>query len=266
MTFRVAVAQTAPQVGDVGANLSDAEHTIAALGDHADLVVFPELFTTGYRREGMDHAALAEGLADGASTGRLSEAAANARLAVVGTVLETADGLVYDTAIVIDASGTLVGSYRKSHLYPAEREHFAPGDGLKVVDIGAARIGLAICFEHAFPEIFTELALGGANVIAIPSAVPVGYEYLLELRTRARAQDNQVFVAASNLVGFDGASRWCGQSMIVGPQGDVLAAAGRDRPEVIQAILDPARVTTEREQEPVLANRRPELYPHLARR
>jgi hypothetical protein len=75
---------------------------------------------------------------------------------------------------------------------------------------------------------------------------------------------NQVFVAASNLVGFDGVTDWCGRSMIVGPRGEVLAAAGGDEPATIEAVLDPAQVAAEREQEPALTNRRPELYPHLA--
>jgi predicted amidohydrolase len=265
MTLRLAVAQTAPRVGDVEANLAGAERTIADLTGRADVVVFPELFTTGYRREGMDHVALAEPLAGGPSVTRLGRAAAAAGLAVVGTILEAADGRIYDSAVVIGADGALAGSYRKSHLYPAERAYFAAGDRLEVIDAGAARIGLAICFEHAFPEIFAELALGGAELIAIPSAVPVGYEYLLELRTRARAQDNQVFVAAANLTGFDGVNDWCGASMIVGPRGDVLVAAGRE-PGVVGVDVEVAAAAAERRQEPVLANRRPALYPHLADR
>lgn len=265
MTIRIAVAQTSPTVGDVEANLEAAERTIAGLAGGADVVVFPELFTTGYRREGMDHAALAEPLDGGPTVTRLGRAAASAGLSVVGTILEAAGGRVYDTALVVDATGDLAGSYRKSHLYPAERAHFAPGDRLEVVDVGPTRIGLAICFEHAFPEIFAELALAGAELIAIPSAVPVGYEYLLELRTRARAQDNQVFVAAANLTGFDGVNDWCGGSMIVGPRGNVLAAAGRE-PGVIRAELDAAAVAAERRQEPVLVNRRPDLYRRLAER
>ena len=264
MTLRVSVVQTAPRVGDVEANLAAAETTIAGLAGRADVVVFPELFTTGYRLDGVDHAAFAERLPDGPSITRLRAAAAGAAVALVGTVLEAADGVVYDTAVVIGADGALAGTYRKSHLYPAERAHFAAGDGLEVVDAGVARIGLAICFEHAFPEIFTELAIGGAELIAIPSAVPIGFEYLLELRTRARAQDNQLFVVAANLVGFDGVTEWCGRSMIVGPRGQVLAAAGGGDPEVIRAELDAQLTTDERLQEPILVNRRPGLYPHLA--
>jgi predicted amidohydrolase len=265
VTVRVAVAQTAPRVADVERNLVEIERIIAGLAGRSDVVVFPELFTTGYRREGMDHAALAEPLPGGMSILRLGAAAVSAQLAVVGTILEVADGCIYDTAIVIGADGRLAGSYRKSHLYPAERAHFAAGDRLEVVDAGITRIGLAICFEHAFPEIFTELALRGAELIAIPSAVPVGYEYLLELRTRARAQDNQVFVAAANLVGFDGANDWCGTSMIVGPRGDVLATGGSSV-GVIRADVEASDVAAERSQEPVLINRRPDLYPNLASR
>lgn len=262
MSTRIAVAQTAPVVGDVVSNLAAAEAVVDRLAGSVELVVFPELFTTGYRREGMDHARLAEPL-DGPSVRRLGSVAGRSGVAIVGTILEADEGRVYDTAVVIGADGRLAGSYRKTHLYPEERAYFAAGERLEIVDAGVARIGLAICFEHGFPEIFTELALGGAELIAIPSAVPAGYEYLLELRTRARAQDNQVFVVAANLVGFDGVTDWCGESMIVGPRGDVLASAGRE-PGVISAELDARRVVAERGQEPVLANRRPDLYPHLA--
>jgi predicted amidohydrolase len=264
-SVRVAVAQTAPTVGDVDANLSDARARIDSLAGRADVVVFPELFTTGYRRAGIDHLGLAESIPGGRSLATLADAAASAHLAVVGTILEREGETVYDTAIVLDARGQLVGRYRKSHLYPAERAYFGQGDEMIVARAdGELRIGLAICFEHAFPEVFTELALAGANLVAIPSAVPVGYEHLLELRTRARAQDNQLFVAAANLVGFDGETQWCGGSVIVDPRGTVLAGAGSDPGEIV-AIVDLAEIATERKQEPALANRRPELYRHLAR-
>lgn len=264
MSARVAVAQTAPRVGDLEANVADAEATIHALGGRAELVILPELFSTGYRREGFDHAAMAEPIPDGPTVRRLSGAAAAAGVGVIGTILERADGQVYDTALVIGAQGQLVGRYRKTHLYPAERPYFASGEELVVASMSSMRIGLAICFEHAFPEVFTELALGGAELVAIPSAVPVGYEYLLELRTRARAQDNQVFVAAANLVGFDGATSWCGRSMIVNPRGEIVAAADSDGTGTIIAEIDVRQNAAERMQEPALSNRRPELYRHLA--
>lgn len=261
---RVAVAQTAPRLGDVEANLAEAEGWIAGLAGHADLVVFPELFTTGYNRDVLDHAALAEPLPDGPTARRLGAAAASAGIAVAGTILERAGSTVFDTAIVFDRDGRLVAHYRKSHLHPEELRIFGQGDELLVVPLGPdLRLGLAICFEHAFPEIFAELALAGANLIAIPSAVPEGFAYLLGLRTRARAQDNQVFVAASNLGGDDGRTRWCGRSVIVDPRGEILAAAGAGDAAQIVAELDLGLIAREREQEPVFGHRRPELYRRL---
>ncbi|HEX2142829.1 MAG TPA: carbon-nitrogen hydrolase family protein [Candidatus Limnocylindria bacterium] len=263
MSVRVAVAQTAPSIGEVDANVAAVERLVGSLAGSTDLLVLPELFTTGYRRDGLDHAALAEPIPQGSSLQRLSRAVEAANLSLVGTVLEAADGQVYDTAVVIDPQGEVAATYRKTHLYPAERAHFGAGDRLVTTHVAGLHVGLAICFEHAFPEIFTELALAGAELIAIPSAVPVGFEHLLDLRTRARGQDNQVFVAAANLVGFDGQTQWCGSSMIVGPRGEVLARAGANSAEVIVAEIETAAISDERREEPALANRRPALYPRL---
>ena len=258
---RVAAVQSSPILGAVSHNVEQAVRRISALRGRADLVVFPELFTTGYNRERLDHAQLAESLDDSPTVSRLTAAAADARVALTGTLLERDGAAIYDTAIVIDSDGRLVGRYRKTHLYPAEQPYFTRGDGLLVVAVGdGLKLGLAICFEHAFPEIFTELALLGANLIAIPSAVPDGFDYLLELRTRARAQDNQLFVVASNLVGFDGQTRWCGRSAIIDPRGEALAVADAEGEAVLIAELDLDEIGRERRQEPVLASRRPELY------
>jgi predicted amidohydrolase len=124
-----------------------------------------------------------------------------------------------------------------------------------VAPTAAGRLGLMICFEHAFPEIATALALAGAEVLAIPSAVPTGYEHLMVLRTRARAQDNQLFAVACNLTG----GPFCGRSLIAGPDGAVLAAAGEDE-SVLRATIDLGAIERERRNEPALALRRPELY------
>ncbi len=260
-SLTVAVAQFAPEVGAVERNLGAARRRIMDMAGRADLVVFPELFTTGYRREGMDHASLAEAIPEGRTVQQLADAARSAGVAVAGTILERGGPAIYDTAVLITGNGDLAARYRKTHLYPAERRFFAAGDELVVAPIGkGVRVGLAICFEHAFPEIFSTLALRGATLIAIPSAVPVGYEYLLDLRTRARAQDNQVYVAAANLVGFDGETGWCGRSAIVDPRGVVIASAGADEEAMIVATLDLGLIERERDQEPALAHRRPEIY------
>jgi predicted amidohydrolase len=182
------------------------------------------------------------------------ELAAETGATIVVGLLEQDGDRLYDTAVVVAPEGTVV-PYRKSHLYPPERSRFTAGDELLQVETPAGRLGVMICFEHAFPEIATALALEGAEVIAIPSAVPRGYEHLLTLRSRARAQDNQLFVVAANLAG----NGFCGGSLIVDPRGEVLAHAGTSE-ETIRARLDLDAIAREREREPALRLRRPVLY------
>ena len=212
------------------------------LDGEPDLIVAPELCVTGYD---LDHLGghghqLAETL-QGPTVALVAELAAERRATVVVGLLEADDGRLYDSAVVAGPDGVLA-SYRKSHLYPPETAVFAAGDRLLTTPSTAGHLGLMICFEHAFPEIATTLALDGAQVLVIPSAVPVGYEHLLALRTRARAQDNQVFAVASNLTG-DG---FCGGSMIVDPRGEVSpppSRGGRHRGHH-RPGGDPARAAT----------------------
>jgi predicted amidohydrolase len=172
-------------------------------------------------------------------------------------VLEGADDALYDSTVTITPEGKVTG-YRKTHLYPPELESFTPGDALGVVTTPAGTLGPLICFEHAFPEIATTLALGGAEILVIPSAVPLGYEHLLTLRTRARAQDNQVFAIGCDMTGHG----FCGHSLVVDPKGQVLASAGVEE-TVLTARLDLDAVPRERVGEPALQLRRPELYRRL---
>jgi predicted amidohydrolase len=162
---------------------------------------------------------------------------------------------IVEVAVVQLAAVPGAVEHRKTHLYPPGRAHFVPGDRLATVATPVGRLGPMICFEHAFPEVATALALEGAQLLVIPWAVPYGYEHLLTLRTRARAQDNQLFAIASNLAG----NVFCGGSLIVDPRGDVLAQAGTGD-EVVRAAVDLDEIEREREREPALALRRPELH------
>lgn len=258
----VAVVATTPTLGAVRNNIAVLADTMCKLSGIADLLVLPELFATGYHLTELDLAAAAEPL-DGQTVTELCDLARANSLALIGAVLEADGRAVYDTALVVDRRGQLVTSYRKTHLHPSEAGRFTQGDELVVAEIDSGlRIGLAICVEHAYPEIFTELALAGAQLVAVPAAVRASYGYLLELRTRARAQDNQLFVATANFAGDDGHTAWCGGSMIVDPRGTVLTTTADSAGWAI-AELDLSRQLREREQEPVLARRRPELYARL---
>jgi len=270
-TIRVAALQMNCQLGNITANLTQAETLLTRVAGQADIACLPELFTTGYNLDELaeDLFDLAEPVpatpneAAGPTVARLRELAAQLDLAIIAGLAEhdpLVTGLLYDSMVLINRHGHLCGRYRKSHLYPAEHRFFRPGDALPIFELDGLRVGLAICFEAAFPPIFSTLALQGAQFVFNPSAVPVGYCYLQDLRTRARAQDNQFFVIAVNHVGAEGKVTYCGQSQIADPRGDVLALAPEDQPAAIVAELDLELIRNQRLQEPILRGFRPEFY------
>lgn len=253
-TIDAVALQFVADPGTRDANLDRFARAVRACGG-VDLIVTGELVNSGYDLDwiGEHGAESAEGL-DGPTVTLTGELAAESGATLVIGLLEADSGRLYDSAAVVTPTGE-VAVYRKSHLYPPERSRFTAGDELLQLQTPAGRLGVMICFEHAFPEIATALALAGAEILAIPSAVPHGYEHLLTLRSRARAQDNQVFVVAANLAG----NGFCGGSLIVDPRGEILAQAGTGE-ETIRATLDLAAIERERMQEPALRLRRPALY------
>ena len=254
-TVDVAVIQFSAKPGDVSGNVRRLTDEVRRYGPGADLVVAPELATTGYDLDLFrDEASDLAGPLTGPAVEALTRATVEVATTLVCGVLELADEAIYDALVTITPDGS-VTSYRKTHLYPPEMESFAAGHALGVVHTPAGALGPLICFEHAFPEIATTLALRGAEILVIPSAVPIGYEHLLTLRTRARAQDNQVFAIGCDMTGYG----FCGHSLVVGPRGEVLASAGPEE-TVLTAHLDLGAVPREREVEPALRLRRPELY------
>lgn len=266
----VAAVQMNAKLGDPAANLERAEALLSGADGRADVACLPELFSTGYNLAllGNNLLDLAEPIPDGPTTTRLAGLARQFNLAIIAGLVERdpdVTGLIYDTTVVIDRRGELVGRYRKSHLYPDEHRFFTSGNELPVFSLNGLTIGIAICFEHAFPQIFTTLALRGAQVIFNPSAVPVGFSYLQDLRTRARAQDNQCFVVAVNHVGPEGDVTYCGGSQVANPRGEVIACAPEDAEGVITAELPLDLILNQRWQEPIFRCFRPGLYEPQAR-
>ena len=260
----VGLVQMRCELGNKAANLERAEHLLAELAGRAGIACLPEMFEVGYDLEGVGSALfeLAEPV-PGPVTEHLARLARRLRLAIVAGVAERdpdLEGLLYDTAVLLDSRGELVGRYRKAHLHPSEHGFFRPGSELPVFALAGLRIGIAVCFEHAFPQIFTTLARRGAELVVNPSAVPVGFGHLQDLRTRARAQDNQIFVAAINHVGKEGAVTYCGRSQVADPRGEVVAMAPDAAPAAVVAELDLELIRQQRRQEPVFRALRPELY------
>ena len=263
-TVTVAAVQMTCRLGERSANLARAETLLEQVAGEAQIACLPETFNTGYNLDTLGDAlfSLAETV-PGPTTEYLGKVAQRLNLALVVGLVERepqVEGLIYDTAVLIDRHGELVARYRKTHLYPAENAYFRPGNRIDVIGLAGLKVGVAICFEHAFPQIFTTLSLQGAQVVFNPSAVPVGYGYLQDVRIPARAQDNQIFVVAVNHVGREGDVTYCGRSQIANPRGEVVALAADDAEGVVTAKLPLDLIWNQRRQEPIFRGFRPELY------
>lgn len=261
---------------DKAANLAAAEAAITqAAAAGARLVVLPELWT--YLGPASGNRANAEPI-PGPATMRLAALAYRHSLILHGgSLLELPDeapddARPYNTAVLFDANGRQIATYRKIHLFDAAPRDNAPpyqesatvaaGDAVVTAEVGGLRLGLATCYDLRFPELFRALALLGAEVLLLPAAFTreTGRDHWEPL-VRARAIENGCYVIAAGQVGtFPPRRLTHGHSMIVDPWGKVLAEADGEEPGIITAEIDTARVADVRRRIPALANRRPEVY------
>jgi predicted amidohydrolase len=172
----------------------------------------------------------------------------------------------FNTTLVFDRAGALAAHYRKIHLYDVEipgrvsykeSATVAAGTGVARVTVDGVEVGLSICYDLRFPELYRRLAVDGATVLVVPAAfmMHTGRDHW-EVLLRARAIENQCYVLAAGQIGDHEPARTCfGRSMVVDPWGTVVAQAP-DTVGIVVADLDPARVTTIRTEVPSLANRR----------
>ncbi|NGM82814.1 carbon-nitrogen hydrolase family protein [Paenibacillus sp. 7124] len=266
--LNVGLVQMDSVIKDIESNILKSERYIDRIGQETDIICFPELFTTGYNFDLIqdEFYSLAETI-PGPTVERLAAKAKHYGTAIIGNIVERDElqsGVLYDTAFVINEKGEYIGKYRKVHLYPSEHQYFRNGVDFPVFELFGTKVGVVICYDHAFEEAFRILALKGAEIIFIPSVIPKNYEYLLDLRTSARAQDNQIFTVAVNRVGMENRIVYCGKSKIVNPRGEVVVEAG-DQEEVLIGQIDTSLILKERKQEPVFRDRRPELYSELTK-
>ncbi|MGV1049838.1 MAG: carbon-nitrogen hydrolase family protein [Solirubrobacterales bacterium] len=256
--------------GDKARNLEVAERLVrAAAADGAELVALPEKWNL--LAGGEELLAGAEAL-DGPS---LTAARGWARELGVdllaGSIGERGEGKASNTSVLIGAGGEDLAVYRKIHMFDVdaggvsyrESEHERPGSEIVTAALGEAVVGLSVCYDLRFPELFRILALRGARIVAVPAAFTsaTGRDHW-EVLLRARAIEDQVFVLAPNQIGtapphFDS----FGHSAIVDPWGRLLALAP-DEECFVAAELDFAEQDRVRESLPSLANRQPEAYAH----
>ncbi|MGF6168019.1 putative amidohydrolase [Pseudomonas moraviensis] len=264
--MRVAVYQCPPLPLDPVANLHRL-HQVAMEAKGADLLVLPEMFITGYNIGAEAVSTLAE-VYNGEWAQQIGRIAKAAGLAIVyGYPERTAEGQIYNAVQLIDAHGERLCNYRKSHLFgDLDRSMFSPGEAeLPVVELDGWKLGFLICYDLEFPENARRLALAGAELIVVPTANMIPFDFVADVTVRARAFENQCYVAYANYCGHEGDIQYCGQSSVAAPDGSRIALAGLDE-ALIVGELDQQLMNDSRQANRYLSDRRPELYGALNRR
>jgi len=257
--LRVAAAQLEITLGEPETNIGRARRLLAdAKQQGAEVVLLPELWTTGYDLE-----RAAELAVDLRSDNEISKLAREFDIYLCGSVLEKREGKFFNSFTIYSPIGELLAVYRKLHLFAPLREpqFLTPGDEPVTIELPWGKLGLAICYDLRFPELFRSYAVGGARLMLVCAEWP--HPRLEHWRTllRARAIENQAYVVACNAVGHANDTVFFGHSMIINPWGEVLAEAG-EAETVLAGELDLAEVDRIRSQFPVLSDRREELFSH----
>jgi len=278
-TVKVACAQVAPVVADPDANRRMAARVIrSALAAGANMIVLPELMSTGYHLDAAEASMLAEPV-DGPTLRSWRDALQGSDAVVIGGFCEAGNnGVVHNSAALVDAAG-VVATYRKTHLWADEHLLFEPGDQPPpVVETRWGSVGIAICYDLFFPELTRTLALGGAQLLAIPTnspwggprvaADPAAHDGIGHAVARSAAYLNRVFVAVADRHGDERGASWTARSSIIGPEGDFLAGpVGYDEGLLLAdcRLADADVKQWEGTTNDAFRDRRPELYDAVIR-
>ncbi len=279
-------------VADPQANLAKALSLAEkAAQQGAQIICTQEMFRSQYFCQSEDHAhfGLAEAIPGGPSTVAFQELAKKHGVVVIASLFEKrASGLYHNTAVIIDADGSVLGVYRKMHIPDDplfyEKFYFTPGDtGFRAWDTKFGRIGVCVCWDQWYPEAARLTAMQGAEILFYPTAIGwhpkekaeygVNQHGAWETIQRSHAVANGCYVAAINRVGHeliegvggDGLEFW-GQSFVAGTSGQILAKGSVDQEEIMIVPVDLAKVDVTRTHWPFLRDRRIDAYSNLTKR
>ncbi len=259
MNLTISLAQIAIQLGQPQQNLELARAQIAeAARRGAQIILLPELWTTGYDLSNAHPLAQA----NAALLPELARLARQYSVYIGGSLLLEREGKVYNTFVFQSPTEDAPVLYSKIHLFRLMEEErwLAPGDHLQEATAPWGKAGLAICYDLRFPEMFRRYALSGAGLILISAEWPMPRVYHWQTLLRARAIENQCFVAATNCVGPVGKEVFGGRSAIISPWGEVLCEGSADQSELLTFTIDLEKVSEARQRIPILQDRRPDLY------
>lgn len=266
------------------ANLARALAAISAAAKRgAEIVCLQELFRSRYFPQSEDTRKF--GLAEpvpGPTTDTLSRLAREKAIVIVASIFEKRSaGLYHNTAVVIDADGSILGKYRKMHIPDDpgyyEKFYFTPGDlGFPSFQTAYAKIGVLVCWDQWFPEAARLVSLAGAQILFYPTAIgwvareprkaAKAQKSAWELIQRGHAVANGVYVAVVNRVGREGGLSFWGSSFVAGPLGEIIARARTGRDEALIARCDLKKIGETRQGWPFLRDRRIDAYGALTAR
>ncbi|BBI33258.1 carbon-nitrogen family hydrolase [Cohnella abietis] len=260
--LRIALIQMNIVSGDTEANFAKLEARLeeaAAIDPKPDLIIFPEMWNTGYALTEINELADPDGL-------RTKEViAAFCRKhkinVLAGSIAQKRENSVTNTAHVFNRNGEEVTEYSKIHLFKLMNEHLhlEPGQQLGSFNLEGIPAAVMICYDIRFPELARKLALEGAKILFVPAEWPHPRLHHWRTLLQARAIENQMYVVSCNTVGESGGTSFFGHSMIIDPWGEVLAEAAEEE-TILVAEIDMALVDEVRGRIPVFADRKPPLY------
>lgn len=265
MGVTIAICQTEGKFADPDAGLELlARETAIAAASGVELLILPEMFLSGYNL-GQERAQELAMTAEDERIAKVRDLAAKSSVSLCFGFPERVDGAVANSAMLIDEVGAVRLLYRKVHLFgDIDRGMFrVSGDRFQVVAWRGLSVGVAICYDIEFPETARAMALAGADLILVPTALMPPYHVVADSLIPTRAYENQIYIAYANHCGSEDGLDYIGHSSICGPDGAVLAKAGA-APMRLTAHIDPAHLAEVRRRDPLLADRRPELYGAIA--
>lgn len=260
MRAKISLGQFDVTLGEPQKNLAKVEAmTAEAARRGSDVVVFPELWSTGYD---LENAAVHATPIDQGIFQEVANLARKHRIHILGSCLSLMGPATYgNTAVLCDRQGEALASYSKIHLFRLmdEEKYLMAGNKLSLVHTNWGIAGLTICYDLRFPELFRSYALEGASIVFVPSEWP--HPRLAHWRTllRARAIENQMFIAACNRTGTSKDTQFFGHSCIIDPWGETVIEGGEEE-LLLTAEIDLDEVARVRSKIPVFADRRPDLY------
>lgn len=257
--MKLAQIQFSPLLGEIEQNTSKVAGLISQCND-SQLIILPELSDTGYNFTDKEHALLvSRPIDDNPYLTMLLEQSKKLNTHIVTGVSEKRGANLYNSALLISPKG-IVGKYSKIHLFMNEKDIFEEGDGeLNIFEVDGFRIGMLICFDYLFSDVWRIIAQKGADIIAHPSNLVTYNAFKV---VPALGIMNKIFIATTNRIGKDRDLEFAGKSFLCNPNGEIISEAGRQNEEILFSEIDPemARNKMITARNHVFDDRRPERY------